>query len=92
MQESYTAGFNYFVPAPIVEVLLGDVDGDDSVTILDATYIQRHLASIPILFAFNNDIADTDEDGSVTILDATYIQRWLASLPSNKKIGKPITR
>ena len=90
MQESYTAGFNYFVPAPVVDKLLGDVDGDGTVTIIDATYIQRQLASIPIPFDFNDAIADTDEDGSVTILDATYIQRWLASLPSNDNIGKPI--
>ena len=68
--------------------LLGDSDGE--VTIIDATYIQRHLASIPIPFVLNEVIADTDEDGSVTILDATFIQRWLASLPSNENIGKPI--
>ena len=90
MQESYTAGFNYFVPAPAVDVLLGDVDGDGTVTIIDATYIQRKLASIPIPFEINETIADTDDDGSITILDATFIQRWLASLPANDNIGKPI--
>ena len=91
MQESYTAGFNYFVPDPISNALLGDVDGDGTVTIIDATYIQRQLASIPIPFEFNDTVADTDGDGSVTIIDATYIQRWLAALPSNDKIGQPIS-
>lgn len=71
-------------------IILGDVDGDGVVTIIDATYIQRKLASIPILFELNETVADTDEDGSVTIIDATYIQRWLANLPSNDNIGKPI--
>ncbi len=71
------------------DVCLGDVDGDGEVTILDATAIQRHLASVPT-FAYNENTADTDGDDDVTILDATYIQRWLANLPTNDKIGKPI--
>ena len=70
--------------------ILGDVDGDGEVTIIDATYIQRKLASIPIPFEFDDNAADTDGDSSVTIIDATYIQRWLASLTSNDNIGKPI--
>ena len=70
--------------------VLGDVDGDGSVTIIDATCIQRHLASIPT-FAYNEDAADTDLDGSISIIDATYIQRWLASLKTNDKIGNPIS-
>ena len=81
-----------FGEMPIIEEdhILGDVDGDGTVTIIDATYIQRKLASIAIPFEMNDSIADTDSDGSVTIIDATYIQRWLASLPSNDNIGKPI--
>ena len=74
----------------LTSLLLGDTDGDGAVTIIDATYIQRQLANIPIPFDFIDAIADTDEDGSITIIDATYIQRWLANLPSNDKIGKSI--
>ena len=70
----------------------GDVDGDGVVTILDATYIQRKLASIPISFEFNDEIADADEDGDVTILDATMIQRYLASLSYDGRIGEPLER
>ncbi len=71
-------------------LLLGDVDGDSKVTIVDATFIQKKLASIPLSFVFNDAVADTDGDGKATIIDATYIQKWLASLPSNDNIGKPI--
>ncbi|MBQ3417251.1 MAG: leucine-rich repeat protein [Ruminococcus sp.] len=70
--------------------ILGDVDGDSAVTIIDATYIQRHLASIPIPFVLDEAIADTDEDGLVSIMDVTYIQRWLAHLKSNDHIGQPM--
>ena len=72
-----------------VPVILGDTDLDGKVTILDATCIQRHLASIPTS-AYFEDAADADEDGSVSILDATAIQRHLASLPTNQNIGKPM--
>ena len=75
-----------YVPSP----LLGDVDRDGSISILDATCIQRHLASLPIPAALDETIADTDEDGLVSITDATYIQRWLANLESNDRIGQPI--
>ena len=71
--------------------LLGDVDSDEEVTVLDATLIRRHLLDIPT-FAFNEAAADADEDRSVTILDATMIQWRLAGFPSNENIGKPISR
>lgn len=70
-------------------VLLGDADNDQSITILDATVIQRHLASLATQ-SYNENAADADGDGSVTILDATAIQRHLASLPTNPDIGKTV--
>ena len=76
-------------PTEPTVIKLGDVDGDDEVTIIDATCIQRKLASIPTA-KFIEAAADADEDGSLSIIDATTIQRWLAQLPSNANIGKPI--
>ncbi len=70
--------------------IIGDVDGDGTVTIIDATYIQRHLASVPIPYKINDKVADTDGDGNITIIDATMIQRYLASLPYEGRIGEEI--
>ena len=70
-------------------ILLGDVDGDEEITIIDALLIRRRIADIPT-FAYHEDVADTDGDGAITIMDATFIQGWLADLPSNDAIGKPI--
>lgn len=64
---------------PSVGLMKGDADGDGEVTILDATVIQRTLASIPVSF-IDKAAADADGDGEVTILDATGIQRTLAGL------------
>ena len=74
----------------VLNNLLGDVDGDGEVTIIDATCIQRKLASIQTA-KFIEAAADADEDGSLSIIDATSIQRWLAQLSTNDNIGKPIS-
>lgn len=71
------------------DVLLGDSDGDGQVTVLDATAIQKRLASLSVR-VFIEQAADADEDNAITVLDATMIQKWLANLPSNNAIGKPI--
>ena len=70
--------------------LLGDVDSDREITILDATTIQRHLVSLSTQM-YNEEAADCDSDEEVTIIDATCIQRHLAGIPTLAKgIGKPI--
>ena len=87
----YVRGFGLTyrnTPVPDTSIL-GDVDGDGKVTVVDATAIQRKLASLSVS-AFNEKAADTDGDGEVTIIDATAIQRWLAGLSAPEGIGEPI--
>lgn len=71
--------------------LFGDVDLDQKVSVLDATEIQKSLASLVKLDDLQANLAKVYSDEKVTILDATWIQRWLASLSSNDNIGKPVT-
>ena len=88
-------GIDYVITDPDyyeVEILLGDADGDNDVSILDATRIQRWLAS----YNDGNEeqvllCGDTDRDGDVSILDATLIQRWLAQFTVPTPIGEVIT-
>lgn len=64
-----------------VSILYGDADGDGSVTILDATRIQRHLASFePSITEENMSTAIVTGEDELTILDATLIQRFLANM------------
>ena len=60
--------------------LLGDTDGDGSVTILDATVIQRHLAAIELLDDSALRRGMVNGGAELTILDATAIQRYLAGI------------
>ena len=70
--------------------LIGDIDGDEQIAIIDATLIQMKLANLPIGIDFIDEAADTDGDGNVTIIDVTYIQRYLAKMEFGDKIGKPL--
>lgn len=73
----------------LTETLLGDIDGDGAVTIMDVTALQRHLAELETS-SYHEEAADADDDKVVTIMDATAIQRYLANLSANPAIGKPI--
>ena len=87
-------GIDYVITDAPVEIvfMLGDADGNNNITILDATKIQRVLAG-----------QTADEDGMITlrgdsngdgldILDATRIQRHLADFETDAKIGEYVTR
>lgn len=67
----------------------GDADGDGTVTILDATAIQRKLADLSVS-SFNEKAADVDGDG-LNILDATRIQRKLAAFADPYHIGETVS-
>lgn len=54
--------------------LLGDVNGDSMLSIIDVTSIQRHIARIKIFDDSVLDIADVNRDNSIDIMDATAIQ------------------
>lgn len=58
----------------------GDANCDGDISVLDATAIQMHLASINLLSPEGEAVADTDGDGLITVLDATRIQRFIALL------------
>ncbi len=73
----------------IVGVGRGDVDGDELITVFDATAIQRHLVDLPNR-KFIGEVADADGDGTLSILDATELQRYIANLPAYSGIGEKI--
>ena len=65
-------------PADPDRDILGDVNLNGEVDILDATLIQRYLVALDELSERQQAIADTNRSGEVDILDATRIQRYLA--------------
>ncbi|MBQ3265139.1 MAG: dockerin type I repeat-containing protein [Ruminococcus sp.] len=70
--------------------LVGDVDGDQNVDVIDATFLQRHLAGIAIPFEFDESAADADENGTADVIDVTHLQRWLIDLDQQLNISQPV--
>lgn len=60
--------------------LIGDADSDGDVTVLDATRIQRTVASLASLNTLQRYLADVDGSGEVSVIDATIIQRRIAEI------------
>ena len=63
------------LPEEIDMPQLGDADSDGSVTVLDATCIQKWKVSVIKEYQIDLYAADVDQDGSISILDATRIQK-----------------
>ncbi len=58
----------------------GDLDGDDAVSVTDATMLQRYLSEFITLTDAQLALADADGDGKVNIRDVTHMQRQIAEL------------
>ena len=74
---------------PQVEILLGDVDGDEDVSSVDVTLIQRFCADFVLNISEESLMnGDVDGNGDIEIVDATYIQRYLAEFIIAFPIGE----
>ncbi len=60
--------------------ILGDIDSDETVSIMDATAIQLHLAAFMVLGDDQLAVGDTDKDKAISVMDATQIQLALAGM------------
>ena len=69
-------------PATAPPLIWGDADLDGTLSIIDATYVQKHLASIIKLDSEQLFLAMVDGENKLNIIDATLIQKRLASVIS----------
>lgn len=62
------------------QFLLGDVNGDKTVDINDATYVQMYAAELMDFTEAQRKAGDVNHDNVVDVNDATYIQMYAAEL------------
>lgn len=60
--------------------LLGDVDMDGTVTVTDATLVQKYLSDLVTLTTAQRYLADVDYDGDVDVQDSTKIRKYASDL------------
>ena len=65
---------------PALRGILGDVDGDLEVSVMDATAVQLHVARMNLLDDRVLHLADTDKDNDISVMDATAIQLFVARI------------
>ena len=58
-----------------------DIDLDNSVTIADATLLQKYVVNLSTLNDDQKLLADCNCDGKIDVRDATYIQKTIVKLP-----------
>ena len=75
---SYT--YSFCIENDINVTKCGDANLDGKINIRDATYIQKHTASIVNMSETEALRADVNFDGKINVKDATYIQKMLAGL------------
>ena len=78
LKSSYA--YEYCAENGVNAMQCGDANLDGKVNIRDATYIQKHVASILKMTETESLRAETNFDGKINVRDATYIQKLLAGL------------
>lgn len=72
---------------------IGDVNLDGSITIDDATLIQRAAVELEAFSDLQKQLADANSDGRVSILDVTCVQKYLAEHTTGTgRTGEPFTK
>lgn len=72
--EAFNVTFNF---EPNKETLLGDVNGDGEITVVDSTILQKYIVGQTTLDDETLNVADVNKDGAVTVVDATLIQKFV---------------
>ncbi len=94
-----TVQYDYFVldkadlslPVGGDSYMLGDVDSNDEVNIIDATMIQKFVAQIETA-PLDNVAGDVNGDNDMNVMDATFIQKYIANIETGFDIGEYITK
>ena len=71
--------------------VIGDIDKNWTVDILDATELQRILVNRGPYFEHFSMYADVNTDGKVDVMDATEIQRFVAGLTCSNLIDMEVS-
>ena len=95
-QDGYsTLCVSYVKPVPKSNVdgdkgILGDVNSDGEVNVMDATLIQKSVVNMITLTDDENIRADVNGDSKVNIKDATAIKKFVVKLETDYPIGEKI--
>ena len=76
---------------PDSSAIVGDVDGDGLVTVVDATLIQKYSAQLIGDNDLNITAADVNLNDQINVDDATKVQIYAAGLPDSSYAGMNVS-
>ena len=76
---------------PDSSAIVGDVDGDGLVTVVDATLIQKYSAQLIGDNDLNITAADVNLNDQINVDDATKVQIYAAGLPDSSYAGMTVS-
>lgn len=74
----------------ITEGIYGDADKNGTITVDDATLVQKYLANLEIMSDGDITICDVSGDGKLGVDDATLIQKYVAGMDDYGSTGQKI--
>lgn len=75
----------------IDERIVGDVDGDGEVKLMDALIVARYNVGLETLTGLSLKAADVTGDGKANLSDAITIQKYVAKMNVTSNIGNVVT-
>ncbi|MDD5923738.1 MAG: type I pullulanase [Clostridia bacterium] len=82
------SGEQYPVDVVPTKRVFGDVDNNNSITLVDVTTLQRYIAKLTELDDASKKSADVNADNDITLEDVVDIQKYIALLLSEFKSGQ----
>ncbi len=74
--------------SPSKQILIGDVDLNGYISIMDATLLQKYISDLEVLSSDQQIAAECDDDGRISVKDATLIQKYIVELDDTGNVGK----
>lgn len=82
----YFEGYDADIPDNGEEYLIGDVNFDGTISVYDATLVQKKAAEMIEFGDVENFAADCNGDGIISVADATLIQKFAAEFDEDLKL------
>ncbi len=63
--------------ASYIVVIYGDLNGDNTISVLDLLKVQKHILGSSTLSGASKEAADVNKDGQITVLDLLKVQKHI---------------
>ena len=78
----------YLGKISVIDGILGDVNLDGRINVVDANIVRRSVAKYVTLDEIQTILADVNSDGEINVMDANYIRKFAVKLFDEFEVAK----